>query len=168
MRKLFKTVDEKLRDIGFCIVDECKNRVCYERKNEVFDYTQVLYIGHNSKGRHFVQSFDKDLVDDKGVGNTCVGLTYYEMKLVMKKMRQRGWKTNLPLLYKRDVTTNIDKVKAAYHKYDICMSELLRDQEFSSLSREEKIELLEWAGEEEYVTVTMDGEIEYKSSDSSL
>lgn len=168
MRKLFKTVDDKLREIGFCIVDEGKNRICYERKNDVFDYTQVLYIGRNAKGRHFVQSFDKDLVDDKGVGNTCVGLTYYEMKLVMKKMRQKGWKTKLPLLYKHEIATSVDAVKAAYHKYDICMSELLQDVEYLGLNREEKIELLEWAGEEEYVTVTMDGEIEYKSSDSSL
>lgn len=60
--------------------------------------------------------------------------------------------------------TNVDKVKAAYHKYDICMSELLRDPEFSNLSREEKIELLEWAGEEEYVTVSENGEIEYRKS----
>lgn len=164
MIKLFKTVDEKLRDIGFCIVDEDKNCICYERKNEVYDYTQVLCICHNTKGRHFVQSFDKGLTDEKDIGNTCVALTYYEMKLVMKKMRQMGWKTKLPLLYKRDTTTNVDKVKAAYHKYDICMSELLRDSEFSNLSIEEKIEPLKWAGEEEYVTVTSDGEIEYKSA----
>lgn len=164
MRRLFKTVDEKFREIGFCKVDDDKNYVCYERKNRVYNYTQVLYIGHQAQGRHFVQSFDKDLIDPKGIGNTCVGLTYYEMKLVMKKMRQKGWKTNLPLLYKRDTATSIDKAKATYHKYDICMSELLRDSEFSSLSREEKIELLEWAGEEEYVTVTPDGEIEYKPS----
>lgn len=164
MRKLFKTVDDKLREIGFCKVDEDKISVCYERRNKVYNYTQVLYIGHQAQGRHFVQSFDKELIDAKGVGNTCVGLTYYEMKLVMKKMRQKGWKTKLPLLYKRDTTTSVDKVKAAYHKYDICMSELLRDQEFSSLSREEKIELLEWAGEEEYVTVATDGTIEYKSA----
>lgn len=66
-------------------------------------------------------------------------------------------------LFKKTLT-NVDKVKAAYHKYDVCMSELLRDPEFSNLSREEKIELLEWAGEEEYAIVTSDGEIEYKPS----
>lgn len=31
---------------------------------------------------------DPDLGDSKGIGNTCVGLTGYEMKLFIKKMKQ--------------------------------------------------------------------------------
>lgn len=29
-------------------------------------------------------------MDNKKIGNTCVGLTYYEMKLFMRKMRKIG------------------------------------------------------------------------------
>lgn len=166
MIKLFKTVDDKFEEIGFKKVIDNKYFVAYERENEVYGYTQCLDILHKSNGRHLVQSYDLDLPDKYEVGNACVGLTYYELKLVMKKMRQKGWKTKQSLLYKHKTDTSIDSAKAAYHKYDVCMSELLRSSEFSLLSREDKIELLEWAGEEEYVTVTLDGEIEYKTEDA--
>ncbi len=39
-------------------------------------------------GRHILQSYDPELGDSKGIGNTCVGLTGYEMKLFIKKMKQ--------------------------------------------------------------------------------
>ncbi len=35
-----------------------------------------------------LQSYDPELGDSKGIGNTCVGLTGYEMKLFVKKMKQ--------------------------------------------------------------------------------
>ena len=43
-------------------------------------------------GQHIVQSYDENLTDTKGIGNTCAGLTMYEMKLCIKKMKQKGWK----------------------------------------------------------------------------
>ena len=90
--KLFKSVDEKLRDIGFVKELESKYCVAYVRKNHDPDYTHCLDILHKSNGQCIIQSYDRDLVDDKYVGNTCVGLTYYEAKLVMKKMKQKGWR----------------------------------------------------------------------------
>lgn len=99
MRKLFKTVDDKFREIGFEKVVDNNHAVTYERKNEVYHYTQCLDILYKTSGRHLVQSYDIDLSDEDNTGNVCVGLTYYELKLVMKKMRQKGWKTKLPLLY---------------------------------------------------------------------
>ena len=30
--------------------------------------------------------------DEKKIGNTCVGLTMYETKLCLRKMKQMGWK----------------------------------------------------------------------------
>lgn len=98
MRKMFKTVDDKLKEIGFEKVADNNHMVAYERKNEVYHYTQNLDILHKTSGRHLVQSY---AVDEDGDGNVCVGLTYYELKLVMKKMRQKGWKTKLPLLYEK-------------------------------------------------------------------
>ena len=51
----------------------------------------MLAILHKANGRHIVQSYDKDLMDSKMIGNTCVGLSYYEMKLALKKMKQLGY-----------------------------------------------------------------------------
>jgi len=91
--KVFKTVDDKFKNIGFEKVSESDYAVSYERKNEEYSYTQCLDICHKASGRHIVQSYDKELFDNKKIGNTCVGLTYYEMKLVMKKMRKKKWKS---------------------------------------------------------------------------
>ena len=88
--KIKKTLDEKLADIGFVKVNENKYGVDYERKDGKFNYTQVVSIGHKRSGRHILQSYDKDMKDEYGVGNTCVGLTGYEMKLFLKKMKQIG------------------------------------------------------------------------------
>lgn len=89
--KLFKSIDKKLEDIGFVKIKDDKYAVTYERKLVKYNYTQVLDICHKVSGKHIVQSYDKDLMDKKGIGNICVGLTYYEMKLIMKKMKQKGW-----------------------------------------------------------------------------
>ena len=88
---MFKTVDEKFKEIGFIKVGEDKYGTTYERKDEKYNYTQVLAILHKANGTHIVQSYDKDLMDSKFIGNTCVGLTYYEMKLALKKMKQLGY-----------------------------------------------------------------------------
>ena len=89
--KLFKSVDEKFEEIGFEKIKDDKYAVIYERKLSKYNYTQVLDICHKASEKHIVQSYDKDLMDKKNIGNTCVGLTYYEMKLIMKKMKQKGW-----------------------------------------------------------------------------
>ncbi len=88
--KLFETVDDKLNNIGFVKVNEDKYGVEYERKNNEFDYTQVVSILHKASGRHILQSYDKDLMDEEKIGNVGVGLTGYEMKLFLKKMKQIG------------------------------------------------------------------------------
>ena len=93
MFKIFKTVDEKLEDLGFKKVQDDDHIVSYERYDEQYQFTQVLDILHKSSGEHIIQSFDKNLFDEKGIGNTCMGLTYYETKLALKKMKQKGWKS---------------------------------------------------------------------------
>lgn len=86
--KLFKSVDEKLKEIGFVKIEEDKYGVRYERKNSKYNFTQSVDILHKSSGKHILQSYDPDLMDEKKIGNTCVGLTGYEMKLFLKKMKQ--------------------------------------------------------------------------------
>ena len=89
--KIFKNIDEKFNDIGFIKVKDDKYAVTYERKNDKYGYTQVIDILHKKSGKHIAQSYDKNLFDSKNIGNTNVGLTYYEMKLILKKMK-KGWK----------------------------------------------------------------------------
>lgn len=86
--KLFKSVDEKLKEIGFVKIKEDKYGIRYERKNSKYNFTQSVDILHKSSGKHILQSYDPDLMDKKKIGNTCVGLTGYEMKLFLKKMKQ--------------------------------------------------------------------------------
>ena len=88
---MIKSIDKKFEDLGFIKVKENEFGAMYERHNTQFNYTQVLNIVHKASGKHIVQSYDKDLLDEKHIGNTCVGLTYQEMKLVLKKMRQMGY-----------------------------------------------------------------------------
>lgn len=88
---MFKSIDKKFEEIGFIKVSEDKYGARYERKNEEHNYTQVLAILHKASGRHIVQSYDKELMDSKMIGNTCVGLSCYEMKLALKKMKQLGY-----------------------------------------------------------------------------
>ncbi|MBO5828750.1 MAG: hypothetical protein J6R59_09935 [Paludibacteraceae bacterium] len=88
---MFKSIDKKFEKIGFIKTKEDKYGVTYERENAEYNFTQVLDILHKANGRHIVLSYVKDLMDVKNIGNTCVGLTYYEMKLILKKMRQLGY-----------------------------------------------------------------------------
>ena len=90
--KLFKTVDEKFAEIGLIKIREDKYGAYYQRERKEQNYTQVLHLLHKASGLHIIQSYDKDLFDKKCIGNTCVGLTMYETKLCLKKMKQMGWK----------------------------------------------------------------------------
>lgn len=92
-KNLFKNVDEKFKDIGFVKVREDAYGVVYERYDEKYKYTQVVAILHKASGQHIVQSYDKHLFDSKKIGNTGVGLTYYEIKLIAKKMKQMGYRS---------------------------------------------------------------------------
>lgn len=90
---LFKSIDEKIEEMGFKKTNEDKYGVEYERYSEKYKYTQRVSILHKASGRHILQSYDTGLFDSKGIGNTCVGLSGYEMKLFYKKMKQMGYVT---------------------------------------------------------------------------
>lgn len=91
--KLFKSIDEKFAEIGFTKVQDDEYAVRYEREYVDYKFTQVLTILHKHSGRHIIHSYDKHLHDRDYTGNVSIGLTYYETKLIMKKMRQKGWKS---------------------------------------------------------------------------
>jgi hypothetical protein len=83
---IFKTIDEKLKAIGFNKVDEDNYIVQYERKNEKYNYIQCLDLMSKNTGKHLISSYQKDI--NKDGFNNSVGLTMYESKLAIKKMRQ--------------------------------------------------------------------------------
>lgn len=85
---MFKKVDTKLKEIGFAKTKENEYGVSYERKDEKYNYIQVLDLLHKASGRHLIQSYQKDV--NKDGFNNVVGLTAYETKLALKKMRQIG------------------------------------------------------------------------------
>lgn len=95
--KFLKTLDQKIEELGFKIVTDNQFVVIYERDFRIYaddtqhGYRQVVSLAHKSSGRHILQSYDPDLFDKKGIGNTCVGLTYKETKLFLKKMKKKGW-----------------------------------------------------------------------------
>lgn len=86
--KLFKTVDDKLAKIGFIKIKEDEYGVEYKRKDAKYGFIQSVDILKKASGKHILQSYDGELIDQKKIGNTCVGLTGYEMKLFLKKMKQ--------------------------------------------------------------------------------
>lgn len=88
--KLFKTVDEKLGDIGFAKIKENKYGANYERNIPKYGYVQCLDLLHKKSGKHLIQSYQKDI--NKDGFNNVVGLTMYESKLANKKMKQMGFK----------------------------------------------------------------------------
>lgn len=89
--KIFKSVDDRLADIGFVKIADNEYYVAYAREIPEENFTQCLDIVRKATGRHLVQSYDPDLRDVDNIGNICVGLTAREMKLAMQKMRQKGW-----------------------------------------------------------------------------
>ena len=87
--KLFKSTDEKLQEIGFTKVVENECYAQYEREDVEFDYVQSLDLYHKASGRHIMLSCQKEGNTDGF--NNAVGLTAYEMKLVLKKMKELGF-----------------------------------------------------------------------------
>ena len=90
---LFKSkIDRKFKRIGFVKTKETEFGATYEREHKDPNYTQRLDLVHKSSGKHLIQSYDPLLMDDKKIGNTCVGITMYEAKLCIEKMKKMGWK----------------------------------------------------------------------------
>lgn len=117
--RIFKSVDEKLKEIGFNKTSEDKYGATYERYVAKYDYWQRVDIWHKASGSHILQSYDRDLMDEKKIGNTCVGLTGYEMKLFLKKMKKLG-------LYSKNVLKSITMSAVATARLVICRLQMYR------------------------------------------
>ena len=88
--KLFKSVDEKLEDLGFIKVEtEDQFGACYMKDVHTKHgecYIHRLDILHKAGGEHIIQSYQEDVNSDGF--NNMVGLNYKVTKLAMRKYRQ--------------------------------------------------------------------------------
>ena len=88
IRMLFKSLDQKIADLGFKETRNDKYGIEYERNNGAYIHKVVLLHKHN--GKHIMQSYDPALIAPGYIGNACAGLTYKELVLFAKKMKQIG------------------------------------------------------------------------------
>lgn len=86
----FKSIDRKIADLGFKETKNDKYGIEYERNNGVYIHKVVLL--HKASGKHILQSYDPALIVPGKIGNTAVGLSYRELVLFAKKMKQIGLK----------------------------------------------------------------------------
>ena len=90
MRMIFKSLDQKIADLGFKETKNDKYGIDYERNNG--RYIHKVALLHKANGKHILQSYDPALIDSARIGNTCVGLSYRELVLFAKKMKRIGLK----------------------------------------------------------------------------
>ena len=84
------TVDERLAKMGFTKVYEDVRRVHYERHDKKYNYYHTVCIERRSVWNEFkLQSYDENLIDKKGIGNTNVALSTTELQLFLNKMKQK-------------------------------------------------------------------------------
>ena len=83
---IFKKADKLLKRLGFEKIEENKFGASYRKENKEYNFTQRLDIVHKNNGNHIIQSYVEGVNSDGF--NNCVGLTYPEMKAVMKKYRE--------------------------------------------------------------------------------
>ena len=94
---LFKVADKRLAEIGFIKVEENETMTMFRRVNKKLGYTQHLALIRGENGQHIALSYDRGLRNRRDhVGDNADGLTMYEMKLCVRKMRELGWKIDKP------------------------------------------------------------------------
>lgn len=88
--KLFKSIDERFKELGFeKIENENKYGVGYIKEiilNDNNKYIHRIDILHKASGNHLIQSYQEGVNSDGF--NNMVGLDYKTTKLAMKKYRQ--------------------------------------------------------------------------------
>lgn len=88
--KLFKSVDDKLLEIGFKKELEDGHGCRYTREDKDFHFVQCVDIIKKTNGKHILHSYDANSHENSGNGCACIGLTSYEMELFTRKMKQIG------------------------------------------------------------------------------
>ena len=85
---LFLKADKAMEKLKFEKISEHESGVSYRKEIKKYGFAQRLDIGHKAGGNHLIQSYVEGF-------NNCVGITYPEMKAIMKKYhemkRKYGW-----------------------------------------------------------------------------
>lgn len=77
-------IDDKIAQLGFTLVYDDIRSVHYERYNTIQDIYQTVYISYNAVLQNFqLKSYDE-------LRNNCIALSEYEVKLFLKKMKQKS------------------------------------------------------------------------------
>lgn len=85
----FKTTDDKLKDLGFKIMEDSKVCTTYERYNRQFNYTQKVDVALKKEAKGMVISYDVSHEHLNDIYYDSVGLTYKEMVLFTKKLKEK-------------------------------------------------------------------------------
>lgn len=83
---LFVKADRKMERLGFEKIEESKFGASYRKENKEYNFTQRLDIVHKNNGNHIIQSYVEG-TNSEGFNN-CVGLSYPEIKSILKKYRE--------------------------------------------------------------------------------
>lgn len=86
--KFFKSVDEKLAEVGFIKDEESELCVNYKKNVKEYRYVQILEIQHKASGIHTIHSYEEGV--NKDGYNNSVGIPLYVAKLALKKARKMG------------------------------------------------------------------------------
>lgn len=84
---LGRIADKKLISLGFEKTADTKYFVRYERGSK----RQYLDIQHKAHDPAIIQSYDPELWDEKGIGNTCFGITRGEAIAAAMKISSKRW-----------------------------------------------------------------------------
>lgn len=84
---LGKIADRKLESLGFKKIVDSEYCADYER----YGYTHKLAILSKANGPAIIQSYDPELIDERGIGCTCVGITREEAMAAVMKIISKGW-----------------------------------------------------------------------------
>lgn len=88
---LGKIADRKLESLGFKKIVDSEYCADYERYNERYGYTHELAILSKANCPAIIQSYDPELIDERGIGCACVGITREEAMAAVMKIISKGW-----------------------------------------------------------------------------
>lgn len=86
LRMCFNSIDTRLRNLNWVKQKEDYYGAIYLRYEYDGKYLHRLDIVHKSKGDSLIQSYQQGVNSDGF--NNCVGLSYQDTKLALKKYRQ--------------------------------------------------------------------------------
>lgn len=86
-----KSIENKLKELGFNKVYESDLVVQFERWDDQFKYTNGVDLVHKQSGKHLIQSFEKGKNTLNDLDSIMVGIEFKHLKLFMKYFKKLKW-----------------------------------------------------------------------------